>query len=91
MQGLILREERFQGCGVGIEHLLHGFTGNVVYRLSLRPPQSRGEVRVFPVTDEGKTFVLWTSDREGSADGVADFCSPIYQALLGDLKATFAA
>jgi hypothetical protein len=49
-----------------------------------------GEIRVFSVTDEGKSFVLWTSSWEHSGGGVAEFCNPIYQALLGDLKATFA-
>lgn len=48
-----------------------------------------GEVRVFPVTDADQTFVLWTSSWADSGGGVAEFCNPIYQALLGDLKATF--
>ena len=48
-----------------------------------------GEVRVFPVTDGDQTFVLWTSSWTASGGGVAEFCDPIYQALLGDLKATF--
>ena len=35
------------------------------------------------------TFVIWTSDWENSGGGVAEFVNPIYQALLGDLKASF--
>ncbi len=49
-----------------------------------------GEVRVFSVTDDDQTFVLWTSSWESSGGGVAEFCNPVYQALLSDLKATFA-
>lgn len=50
-----------------------------------------GQVQVFSVTDEDKSFVLWTSTWESSgSEDVAAFCNPIYQALLGDLKATFA-
>jgi len=49
-----------------------------------------GELRVFPVTDANATFVLWTSRWESSAGGVAEFCNPIYHALLADLKAAFA-
>ena len=50
-----------------------------------------GEIRAFPVTDAGQTFVLWASSWESSGGGVAEFCNPIYQALLGDLKRQFAA
>lgn len=49
-----------------------------------------GEVRVFPVTDADATLVLWTSRWESSAGGVAEFCNPIYRALLADLKKSFA-
>ncbi len=48
-----------------------------------------GEIRVFPVTDEEATFVLWTSSWESSGGGVAEFCNPIYKALLSDLKSAF--
>jgi len=47
-----------------------------------------GEVQVFPVTDDDASFVLWTSSWDDSNGGVAEFCNPIYQALLGDLKAS---
>ena len=47
------------------------------------------EVQVFPVTDDDSSFVLWTSSWESSNGGVAEFCDPIYQALLADLKASF--
>ncbi len=46
------------------------------------------EVRAFPVTDTNATFVLWTSGWKSSAGGVEDFCNPIYQAILTDLKKT---
>ena len=48
-----------------------------------------GQVQVFPVTADDSTYVLWTSTWEHSSNGgVAEFCNPIYQALLGDLKAS---
>ena len=47
-----------------------------------------GQVQVFPVTDADASFVLWTSSWGTGGDGVAEFCNPIYQALLGDLKAS---
>ena len=49
-----------------------------------------GEVSLYSVTDDNATFVLWTSSWENSGGGVAEFCNPIYQALLSDLKASFA-
>jgi hypothetical protein len=50
-----------------------------------------GKLQVFAVTDENKSFVLWTSSWESSGnEDVAAFCDPIYQALLSDLKQTFA-
>lgn len=49
-----------------------------------------GEVRVFSVTATDEAFVLWTSTWGASSGGVAEFCDPIYRALLGDLQATFA-
>ncbi len=49
-----------------------------------------GKIQVFPKTDEGSAFVLWTSSWESSEGGVAEFCNPVYQGLLGDLKAHFA-
>ncbi len=48
-----------------------------------------GEVQVFPVTDGDQTFVLWTSSWEDSGGGVAEFCDPIYKALLDALKKHF--
>ncbi len=47
-----------------------------------------GQVKVFPVTADNTTFVEWTSSWDDSGGGVGEFCSPIYQALLGDLKAS---
>jgi len=48
-----------------------------------------GEVSAFPVTDGNQTFVLWTSSWEDSKGGVAEFCDPIYKALLDALKKHF--
>jgi len=49
-----------------------------------------GHYAAFPITDQNKTFVLWTSTWESSGGSVAEFCNPIYQALLSDLKGHFA-
>lgn len=49
-----------------------------------------GSVQVFPVTDTGGSLVLWSSQWESSGGGVAEFCDPIYQALLDALKKHFA-
>lgn len=49
-----------------------------------------GKAQVIPVTADNSTFVLWTSSWESSKDGgVAEFCNPIYHALLKDLKNHF--
>ena len=48
-----------------------------------------GKVRVLPVTDDGSTFVEWTSSWTSGGDGVIEFCDPIYRALLNDLKQHF--
>jgi hypothetical protein len=49
-----------------------------------------GEVSVFSVSDNDTSFVLWTSQWEATKeDGVADFCNPVYHALLQDLKSHF--
>jgi len=49
-----------------------------------------GEVSVFSVSDNNTSFVLWTSKwASAKEDGVADFCNPIYHALLQDLRAHF--
>ena len=49
-----------------------------------------GEVSVFSVSNNDTSFVLWTSEWESEKEGgVADFCNPIYHALLQDLKAHF--
>lgn len=47
----------------------------------------RGTVTLQRVTDSGQTFVVWVSSYESDQDNaVAEFCNPIYQALLGALK-----
>ena len=48
-----------------------------------------GEVRVYPVTDIDASLVHWTSRWDNSTGNVAEFCDPIYRALLSDLKKTF--
>jgi len=48
-----------------------------------------GEIRVFPVTADETTFVLWTSSWASGGDGAAELCNPIYQGLLQDLKKHF--
>lgn len=49
-----------------------------------------GEVTVFSVSDSDASFVLWTSKWESEIEsGVADFCNPIYHAILQDLKSHF--
>ena len=50
-----------------------------------------GCVRVLPVTEDDTTFVEWQSTYESDKDSeVADFCNPVYAALLGALKEHFA-
>lgn len=49
-----------------------------------------GVVRLLPVTDSNNTFVEWSSSYESDSDSeVADFCNPIYFALLASLKSGF--
>lgn len=49
-----------------------------------------GEVTVFPVTANNSSYVLWTSNWDSSKEsGVAEFCNPIYIALLQVLKRNF--
>ena len=49
-----------------------------------------GKVRAVPVTDSDETFVEWSSSWTDSKGGVAEFCNPIYMALLERLKSHFA-
>ncbi len=49
-----------------------------------------GTVTVHPVTDTNSAFVEWKSEWETeNEESVADFCNPIYHALLQDLKSHF--
>ena len=49
-----------------------------------------GEVTVIPITENNTSVVVWTSKWASDKDGgVADFCNPIYHALLQDLKSHF--
>lgn len=47
-----------------------------------------GSVQVRSITDNGGAFVEWASAWNGEHSECHDFCSPIYVALLGDLKAS---
>ncbi|MDG1858144.1 MAG: SRPBCC family protein, partial [Emcibacteraceae bacterium] len=42
----------------------------------------RGAVQLSPITQGSGTFVEWSSSWRNDVDGVAEFCDPIYQALL---------
>ena len=49
-----------------------------------------GTVRLYAVTDSNTTFVEWTSSYESDSEqAVADFCNPIYAALLDAMKSFF--
>lgn len=49
-----------------------------------------GELTVFPVSEDGTTFVLWTSHWVSAKEGgIEEFCNPIYYGLLQDLKEYF--
>jgi hypothetical protein len=45
-----------------------------------------GEATVKPITATGESFVEWTSSWHGNDGAVTEFCNPIYQSLLADLK-----
>ena len=50
-----------------------------------------GEVTVFQISENNTSFVIWSSHwKSAKEDGVADFCNPIYHAILQDLKSHFA-
>lgn len=49
-----------------------------------------GEVTVFPISENNTSFVIWSSHwKSAKEDNVADFCNPIYHAILQDLKSHF--
>ncbi|MGF1753799.1 SRPBCC family protein [Vibrio makurazakiensis] len=49
-----------------------------------------GKVSLYPITDSDQTFIEWTSTYESDSDNeVAEFCDPIYTALIGSLKSKF--
>lgn len=49
-----------------------------------------GEVSVVPITENDTSLVIWTSKWTSSKEGgVAEFCNPIYHAILQDLKSHF--
>jgi hypothetical protein len=50
-----------------------------------------GSVAVLPVTEDDTAFVEWQSTYESANDSeIADFCNPIYVALLAAMKEHFA-
>jgi hypothetical protein len=50
-----------------------------------------GDVRVFSVSADNSSFVIWSSKWSSANDeSVADLCNPIYHALLQELKGHFA-
>ena len=50
-----------------------------------------GAIQLLPVTADNTTFVQWTSEYESKdSQLVADFCNPIYEALLESLHDYFA-
>ena len=58
------------------------------------PPVSTDEyiglLRVSAVTDDNTSYVEWSSSRHGKDAETAEFCSPLYVSMLGDLKKKFA-
>ncbi len=49
-----------------------------------------GKVSLRPITDTGGTFVEWVSTYETDDEAaVAEFCNPIYAAVLAELKNRF--
>ncbi len=50
-----------------------------------------GTVTLYPITSTAQTFIGWQSDFESNDDtAVADFCNPLYTALLAALQESFA-
>ena len=45
-----------------------------------------GAANAKPITATGDTFVEWSSSWQGNDGPVTEFCNPIYQSLLADLK-----
>jgi hypothetical protein len=48
-----------------------------------------GLLRVSPVTDTDTSYVEWSSTGGGKDQETAEFCSPLYVAMLADLKSRF--
>lgn len=49
----------------------------------------RGTIKISPITIGEGTFVEWSSSWENDNPAVADFCDPIYKALLGCLQSKY--
>ncbi|MBW7998091.1 MAG: SRPBCC family protein [Candidatus Glassbacteria bacterium] len=48
-----------------------------------------GVLRLLPVTEDGTTFVEWSSSWQNNDQACAEFCQGIYVALLADMKQHF--
>jgi zona occludens toxin (predicted ATPase) len=48
-----------------------------------------GDLSLYPITDEGKTFAGWTASWDSTSTDGVDFMNPIYASLLKDLAAEF--
>ncbi|MDN5870210.1 MAG: SRPBCC family protein [Nitrococcus sp.] len=48
-----------------------------------------GEIRVYPITEDNTTFVLWATSQEPSTGGVAEAGDDAYQAMLAELQRAF--
>jgi polyketide cyclase/dehydrase/lipid transport protein len=73
-------------------------SGNLIrYRIDEGPsPVSSNDVKnyegllhLLPVTEDGATFVEWSSSWQNNDHDCAEFCHGIYVALLADLKQHF--
>ena len=49
-----------------------------------------GRVQLHPITEEGRTLVVWSSSWQAADNAAEEFCHRIYVALFADLKKTFA-
>lgn len=86
--------DAFQETLLSVDTHIHTFT----YQITDGPgPTAKdavsnyvGKVSLYPITDSDQTFIEWTSTYESDADDeVAEFCNPIYAALISSLKSKF--
>jgi len=48
-----------------------------------------GDLRLYPITNEGKTFAGWTASWDSTSTDGVDFMNEIYASLLKDMAAEF--